>query len=199
MGYQPEDTNTSELSDEEVTGAKAAPAETFKSKSGNICWSSVPPDVHGRTAAANIIKMTPGITGFAVTRVKNINLCFDLFTPLSLKSHSCYDKPLKEKQKSMVICGMTFMRNTWMPALVFFSLLECTDPTMKLLIIFVMHQQAGKFSGQQCNFQMTSRVLRFDNRDTRVKLEKLIPNTDVWERWVQLLPLLFNPGPEVKR
>ena len=61
MVYQLEDTGTSDQSNEEVAGAEAAPfpAETFKSKSGNICWSSVPPDVHGRAAAANIIKMTP--------------------------------------------------------------------------------------------------------------------------------------------
>ncbi|KAL7881706.1 hypothetical protein AOLI_G00085540 [Acnodon oligacanthus] len=70
---QPEDTDTSDHSDEEVTGAEAAPApaETFKSKSGNICWSSVPPDVHGMAAAANVIKMTPGVTRFAVTRMKD--------------------------------------------------------------------------------------------------------------------------------
>lgn len=63
VDYHPEDTDKSDQSDEEVTGAEAAPApaETFKSKSGNICWSSVPPDVHGRAAAANVIKMTPWI------------------------------------------------------------------------------------------------------------------------------------------
>ncbi|KAI4886808.1 hypothetical protein NFI96_022436 [Prochilodus magdalenae] len=47
------------------------------------------------------------------------------------------------------------------------------------------------------NFQMISRVLRFDNRDTRAKSDKLAPIRDVWEKWVQLLPLMFNPGPEV--
>lgn len=53
-----EDTDTSDESDEEVTGAEAAPTERFKSKNGKICWSSVPPYVHGRAAAANAIKMT---------------------------------------------------------------------------------------------------------------------------------------------
>ncbi|KAL7868866.1 hypothetical protein SRHO_G00102500 [Serrasalmus rhombeus] len=63
--YHPEDTDTSDQSDEEVTSAEAAPAptETFKSKSG-ICWSSVPPDIHGRADAANGIRMTPGITSY---------------------------------------------------------------------------------------------------------------------------------------
>ena len=72
------DTDTSDQSDEEVTGAEAAPtpAETFQSKSGNICWRSVPPDIHGRAAAANVIKMTPGITRFAVVRVSDIQDMF---------------------------------------------------------------------------------------------------------------------------
>lgn len=82
--YQPEDTDTSDQSDE-ITGAEAASLETYRSKSGNIYWSSVPPNVHGRTAAANVIKMTPGITRFAVTRVSDIKTCFDLFMPSSLK------------------------------------------------------------------------------------------------------------------
>ncbi|TWW76230.1 hypothetical protein D4764_13G0008920 [Takifugu flavidus] len=46
-------------------------------------------------------------------------------------------------------------------------------------------------------FRMISRVLRFDNRDTRARSDKLAPIRDVWERWTQLLPLMFNPGPEV--
>ncbi|KAG2470125.1 PAR6G protein, partial [Polypterus senegalus] len=68
--YLPEGTDTSDESDEEVTDAEAAltPTETLKSKSGNICWSSVPPDLHGRAAAANVIKMIPAIARFAVTR-----------------------------------------------------------------------------------------------------------------------------------
>lgn len=36
--YQPEDTDTTDESGEEVTVAEAAPAETNKSKSGDISW-----------------------------------------------------------------------------------------------------------------------------------------------------------------
>lgn len=88
--YQSEDTDTSDPFNEEVAGAEAAPsfAETFKSKSGNICWSSVAPDIHGRAAAANVIKMTPGMTRFAVTRVCDIKTSFDLFMTLSQKKKS---------------------------------------------------------------------------------------------------------------
>lgn len=69
----------------EVAGAEATPAERFKSKNGKIFWSSVPHDVHGRAAAANVIKMTPGITRFALTKVSDIKRCFEIFMPLSLE------------------------------------------------------------------------------------------------------------------
>lgn len=38
--------------DQDFTGAEPAPipTETFNSTSGNICWTSVPADVHGRPA-----------------------------------------------------------------------------------------------------------------------------------------------------
>uniref|UniRef100_A0A3B3RN32 PiggyBac transposable element-derived protein domain-containing protein n=1 Tax=Paramormyrops kingsleyae TaxID=1676925 RepID=A0A3B3RN32_9TELE len=46
-------------------------------------------------------------------------------------------------------------------------------------------------------FQMITRVLRFHNRDTKAKSDKLAPIRDVWEGWVKRLSLMFNPGPEV--
>ena len=49
-------------------------------------------------------------------------------------------------------------------------------------------------------FHMISRVIRFDNRDTRAgrrEREKLAAIRDVWDKWVEILPLLYNPGPHV--
>ncbi|KAM4023886.1 LOW QUALITY PROTEIN: uncharacterized protein ACNLHF_024838 [Anomaloglossus baeobatrachus] len=177
--YQPEDTSSSDQSDEEVTGAEA-PAERFKSKSGKISWSSVPPDVHGKADAGNVIKMTPGITRFAVTRVSDIKTCFDLFMPLSIKK---------------VIIAMTNLEgkkvhgNMWndlhdddldayigvlLLAGVYKSCNEATDlwdaSTGRNIFRATMSLQ---------KFQMISRVLRFDNRDTRTKSDKLAPIRDV--------------------
>lgn len=147
--YQPEDTDTSES--DEVTGAEAAAPEGFKSKNGRILWSSVAQHAHVRAAAENAVKMAPGITRFAVTRVGDIKTCFELFLPFSIKkSHHCYDKPGGEK-KSMATCGKTLMRNALTLSLVFFSL-ECKDPAMRPLIVSGTHRQAEIFSGQQCHF-----------------------------------------------
>ncbi|KAM4031867.1 LOW QUALITY PROTEIN: piggyBac transposable element-derived protein 4-like [Anomaloglossus baeobatrachus] len=190
--YQLEDTDSSDQSDEEVTGAEAAPAERFKSKSDKISWSSVPPDVHGRADAANVIKMTPGITRFAVTRVSDNKTCFDLFMRLSIKK---------------VIIAMTNLEGKKVHGNMWNDLHDDDlDAYIGVLLLAGVYKYCNEASTARNifratlslqKFQMISRVLRFDNRDTRIKSDKLAPIRDVWEKWVQLLPLMFNPGPEV--
>lgn len=49
-------------------------------------------------------------------------------------------------------------------------------------------------------FHVLSRIIRFDNRDTRPvrwRNDKLAAIRNVWDRWVERLPLMYNPGPEV--
>ncbi|KAM9323738.1 piggyBac transposable element-derived protein 4-like [Gastrophryne carolinensis] len=198
--YQPDtDTDSSVQSDEEVTGAEAAPAERFKSKSGKISWSSVPPDVHGRADAANVIKMTPGFTRFAVTRASDIKTCFDLFMPLSIKKVIIAMTNLEGKK----VHGNMWndLHNDDLDAYIGVLLLagvykSCNEATDSLWDASTGRNIFRATMSLQ-KFQMISRVLRFDNRDTRTKSDKLAPIRDVWEKWVQLLPLMFNPGPEV--
>lgn len=45
-------------------------------------------------------------------------------------------------------------------------------------------------------FKKISRVIRFDNRETRVERrrgDKFAPIREVWTKWVEILPNLFNP------
>ncbi|KAK1887615.1 PiggyBac transposable element-derived protein 4 [Dissostichus eleginoides] len=49
-------------------------------------------------------------------------------------------------------------------------------------------------------FHVISRVIRFDNLETRPgrrERDKLAAIRDVWDRWVERLPLIYNPGPQV--
>ncbi|KAL3988450.1 calpain-15 [Sarotherodon galilaeus] len=49
-------------------------------------------------------------------------------------------------------------------------------------------------------FLKITRVIRFDNRETRAgrrERDKLAAIRDVWDKWVEILPLLYNPGPHV--
>lgn len=164
--YNPEDTDTSDESDE-ITGGEAAPAERFKSKNCKIFWSSVPHDEHGRAAAANVIKMTPGITRFAVTRVSYIKTCFELFMPLSLKRliiamtnlegkkvHGDMWKDIDEEYLDAYI-GVLL-------AGVYRSCNEATDSLWDAST----GRNIFRATMSLHTFRMISRVLRFDNRDT---------------------------------
>ncbi|XP_025767401.1 piggyBac transposable element-derived protein 4-like [Oreochromis niloticus] len=49
-------------------------------------------------------------------------------------------------------------------------------------------------------FLKISHVIRSDNRETRAgrrERDKLAAIRDVWDKWVEILPLLYNPGPHV--
>ncbi|KAL7405220.1 hypothetical protein ABVT39_025473 [Epinephelus coioides] len=143
---------------------------------------------------ANIIKMTPGITRFALTRVGDIKTCFDLFMPLSLKKviiaminlegkkvHSDMWNDVDEEYLGAYISVLL--------AGVYRSSNEATD--------ILWDTSTGRNIFRATMSLQTFRVLRFENRDMRAKSDKLASSRDVWERWVQLLPLMFNPGPEV--
>uniref|UniRef100_A0A665ULX8 PiggyBac transposable element-derived protein domain-containing protein n=1 Tax=Echeneis naucrates TaxID=173247 RepID=A0A665ULX8_ECHNA len=179
--YHPEDTDTSDESDEEVTGGEAAPAERFKSKNGKIFWSSVPHDEHGRAAAANVIKMTPGITRFAVTRVSDIKTCFELFMPLTLKRviiamtnlegkkvHGDMWKDIDEEYLDAYI-GVLLLAGVYR---------SCNEATYSLWDASTGRNIFRATMSLQ-TFRMISRVLRFDNRDTRARSDKLTPIRDV--------------------
>lgn len=49
-------------------------------------------------------------------------------------------------------------------------------------------------------FRTLSKVIRFDDRATRParrESDKLAPIRDVWNLWVERLPLMFNPGQDI--
>ncbi len=68
--------------EEEQSSDFEGPAEvdvTFWSKDGNLSWSSSPTEKKGRLSRENVIKMTPGLTKYATSRIEDIKSCFNLF------------------------------------------------------------------------------------------------------------------------
>ncbi|XP_053271933.1 piggyBac transposable element-derived protein 4-like [Pleuronectes platessa] len=200
-------TNGEEEAPEEEAPGEEAPVEdtpevTFQSKDGNLLWYSSPQDRGGRTRGENIIRMSPGPTRYATSRVDDIKSSFQLFLPESIVE---------------IILAMTNLEggrvfaDTW-------KALDQVDlqAYMGLLILAGVHRsnneatkslwdaESGRpifrstMSLQQ--FHVLSRIIRFDDRATRPfrwRDDKLAAIRNVWDRWVERLPLMYNPGPEV--
>ncbi len=59
---------------------------TFWSKDGNLSWSSSPTKKKGRLSTENVIKMTPGLTKYATSRIEDINHASTCFWQSLLKT-----------------------------------------------------------------------------------------------------------------
>ncbi|CAK6968790.1 piggyBac transposable element-derived protein 4-like%2C partial [Scomber scombrus] len=146
--------------------------------------------------------MSPGPTRYATSRVDDIKSSFQLFLLESIVE---------------IILAMTNLEggrvfaDTW-------KALDQVDlqAYMGLLILAGVHRsnneatkslwdaESGRpifrstMSLQQ--FHVLSRIIRFDDRATRPfrwRDDKLAAIRNVWDRWVERLPLMYNPGPEV--
>ncbi|XP_063743292.1 piggyBac transposable element-derived protein 4-like [Eleginops maclovinus] len=175
---------------------------TWASKDGNIKWSTSPHPSRGRLSSSNVIKMTPGPTRFAVTRVDEIQSAFQLFI----------SSPIERIILEMTnLEGRRVFQEKWKP-------LDQTDlhAYIGVLLLAGEYRSKGEATASLWNeengrpifratmsletFHMISRVIRFDNHDTRAgrrERDKLAAIRDVWDKWVEILPLLYNPGPHV--
>ncbi|XP_025760986.1 piggyBac transposable element-derived protein 4-like [Oreochromis niloticus] len=176
--------------------------ETWTSQDGNIKWSLSPHRSQGRLSSSNVIKMTSGPTRFAITRVDDIDVTFQLFI----------SPPIERIILDMTnLEGRRVFQEKWKP-------LDRTDlhAYIGILILAGVHRSKGEATESLCNeengrpifratmsletFLKISRVIRFDNHETRAgrrERDKLAAIRDVWDKWVEILPLLYNPGPHV--
>ncbi|XP_062409077.1 piggyBac transposable element-derived protein 4-like [Sardina pilchardus] len=177
-------------------------AMTLLSKNKTLTWSVSPPVQQGRLGAANVIRMIPGPTRYAVSRVQDIKSTFELFITPAIQN---------------IILQMTNLEGSR----VYGDSWEVLDLThlqayIGLLILAGVYKSKGEATeslwgadtGRAIfpatmplkSFHVLSRVIRFDNRETRQgrrELDKLAAIRDVWDKWVQQLPLLYNPGPNM--
>ncbi|XP_008423828.1 piggyBac transposable element-derived protein 4-like [Poecilia reticulata] len=175
---------------------------TLTSKDGQIKWSTSPHQSRARLSSSNVIKMTPGPTSFALSRVDDIESAFQLFI----------SPPMEKIILDMTnLEGRRVFQEKWKPL----------DPSdlhayIGILVLAGVYRSKGEATASLWNeeygrpifratmsletFHMISRVIRFDNRDTRAgrrEKDKLAAIRDVWDKWVNILPLLYNPGPHV--
>ncbi|XP_070993089.1 uncharacterized protein [Oncorhynchus clarkii lewisi] len=84
--YDPdqETTDVEQSSDEDEGPAEVV--VTFRSKNGNLSWSSSTPERRGQLSTENVIRMTPGPMRYAISRVDDIKFGFELFLTESIET-----------------------------------------------------------------------------------------------------------------
>lgn len=178
------------------------PVQSVQSKDGTVTWmlDSFPPQ--GRATSANIIKAAPGPTRYCTTRVTDIKSVFQLILNNSLENIII---------KMTNIEGRRVFGDHWQ------GLDETTlQAFIGLLLLAGVYRSHGESTKSLWNaetgrpifratmslkrFHAISRVLRFDekiDRQERRLRDKLAPIRDFWERWVEILPKLYNAGENV--
>lgn len=139
---------------------------------------------------------------YAVSRVDDIKSCFELFLTESIETIVINMTNLE---------GKRIYKDNWK---------EVTQTDIKayvgLLILAGVYRSKNESTSSLWDaesgrtifratmslqkFPMLSRVIRIDNRDTRPgrrQQDKLAAIREVWDKWVQRLPFIYNPSPNV--
>ncbi|XP_033943723.1 piggyBac transposable element-derived protein 4-like [Pseudochaenichthys georgianus] len=186
-------------SDEEID---IRPDETFMSKNGKIQWSSSPNGRQATLSAANIMKAVPGPTRMAVSHVTDIKSAFELVISntvlkivldmTNLEGRRVYGEEWKELDEMHL--------HACLGLLILAGVYKSKDESTASLWDADTGRNIFRATMSLGTFHIFSRVIRFDNRDTRAgrrERDKLAAIRTVWDKWVERLPLLYNPGPNV--
>ncbi|XP_067088064.1 piggyBac transposable element-derived protein 4-like [Osmerus mordax] len=175
--------------------------EIWMSKKYEIEWSSCPKNEPPRMAA-NVIRMQPGPTRMAVTHVQDTKSAFELFITDSIQKIILDSTNLEgrrvfgERWKEM---DQTHL-HAYFGVLILAGVFKSKGESTESLWDAETGREIFRATMSLENFHIISRVIRFDNRDDRParrQRDKLAAIRTVWDKWVQRLPLFYNPGPNV--
>ena len=196
------DSNDSDFEPDEGIAIPIPPSKTFMSKNSEIQWSSSPNIRQTRMSAENIIKTVPGPTRMAVTRVTDIKSAFELVMPNSiqkiilemtnLEGRRVFGEKWKELDKTHL--------DAYLGLLILAGVYKSKDESTASLWGAETGRAIFRATMSLETFHIFSRVIRFDNRETRAgrrERDKLAAVRTVWDKWVEQLPLLYNPGPNI--
>ncbi|XP_054717484.1 piggyBac transposable element-derived protein 4-like [Uloborus diversus] len=195
------DSDSSDGNNQLFTSSSGSPKYMF-SKNKKIEWRDTPYAGHGRTSSANIIKLNPGQTSYATSRATDVKSSFLLyFTPTIGKI--IIDMTNVE--------GAKIFGDKWQK--IDYNDLHCYLGLLILAGVFKSHGEAltslwSEEFGRPIfraamslkRFKVISRVLRFDNKNTRAERrlsDKMAAIREWWDTWVEVLPKLYNPGNHV--
>ncbi|XP_059394628.1 piggyBac transposable element-derived protein 4-like [Carassius carassius] len=202
--FDPDYHSTDEEESDEEPEVTADTETAYQSKNGNISWTSkTPPQKQrGRFPAHRIIRMAPGPTRLACANAKDIRSTFELFFPDDIKQILIEMTNLEGKRVS----GAAWKKLDWTDLQAFLGLLILAGVyrSHHEAIGSLWHGVSGRAIFRATmplkTFQDLSRVFCFYKKDEKLdqkKSDKLALVRNIWNKWVQRLPLLYNPGPNV--
>ncbi|XP_058645114.1 piggyBac transposable element-derived protein 4-like isoform X1 [Onychostoma macrolepis] len=175
----------------------------YQSKNGNISWTS---KTHWRPQerlqAHRIFKKSTGPTRLACANADDIRSTFELFFPNNIKQILIEMTNLE----GIHVFGAAWKNLDWTDLQAYIGLLFLAGVyrSHHEAMDCLWHAESGRpifrATMSQKSFKSLSRVLCFYNKDKRrsqQKKDKLAPVRNIWDKWVQRLPLLYNPGPNV--
>uniref|UniRef100_A0A8C6M6Z2 PiggyBac transposable element-derived protein domain-containing protein n=1 Tax=Nothobranchius furzeri TaxID=105023 RepID=A0A8C6M6Z2_NOTFU len=178
------------------------PTDMVTSKNGKITWPLAPRQQQGRLNAPNLIKMVPVPTRYAISHTEDIKSSFGLFITPSIENIVVGTTNLEGKRvygdswKDLDVVDLEAYIGLLILAGVSESKGEATASLWKAETGRAIFPATMSLK----TFQVLSCVIRFDDKQTRQgrrERDKLAAIRDVWDKWVQRLPLLYNPGPHV--
>ncbi|XP_048853942.1 piggyBac transposable element-derived protein 4-like [Brienomyrus brachyistius] len=176
------------------------PGEIFMSRNGQIEWSSSPKIAQPRSPTK--LKMKPGPTRMAVSRVHDIRSAFELFISDSIQQVVLNMTNLEGKR----ITGKKWKEvdNTdifaYYGILILAGVYKSRSQSVSSLWNREMGRPIFRASMSLGKFHMLSTSVRFDEWATtheRQQKDKLAEIRTVWDKWVEQLPLMYNPGSNV--
>ncbi|XP_016092566.1 piggyBac transposable element-derived protein 4-like [Sinocyclocheilus grahami] len=202
--FDPDYHSTDGEESEEESEVTADTETAYQSKNGNISWTSKAPPQRqrGRFPAHRIIRMTPGPTRLACANAKDIRSTFELFFPDDIRQILIEMTNLEGK----CVFGDTWKNLDWTDLQAFLGLLILAGVyrSHHEAMDCLWHAESGRpiFRATMSlkSFKSLSRVFFFYKKDKRYsqqKKDKLAPVRNIWDKWVQRLRLLYNPGPNV--
>uniref|UniRef100_A0A8C1HMV5 PiggyBac transposable element-derived protein domain-containing protein n=1 Tax=Cyprinus carpio carpio TaxID=630221 RepID=A0A8C1HMV5_CYPCA len=201
--FDPDYHSTDGEESEEESEVTADTEVAYQSKNGNISWTPAPsPQKQRGRLPAHRIKMTSGPTRLACAHAEDIRSTFELFFPDDIKHILIKMTNLEGKR----VFRDTWKDLDWTDLQAFFGLLILAGVyrSHHEAISSLWHGVSGRaiFRATMSlkSFSSLSRVFCFYKRDeehSRQKSDKLAPVRIIWDKWVERLPLLYNPGPNV--
>nr|XP_023660032.1 piggyBac transposable element-derived protein 4-like [Paramormyrops kingsleyae] len=201
-----EEENEHDVRSEDSTSENEEEEEevSYLSKNGKISWSSRPIGLStsGRLPAEFVLKSTPGPTRISRAQVHDVLSAFELFIPRTVEEMAVKFTNLE---------GLRRHPNDWkktnreemrcfIGVLILSGMFRSRGEAAECLWDSYMGRPIIAAAMSLDRFRTLTAMLRFDDRETRPSrraADKLALVRDIWEAWLERLPVMYTPGENI--